>query len=503
MASGSSFSTGFPEIEDNGKKSQNRAKCERLRIRMELKSSEGLQRVTAEIQKANVAPVYLVEGDENFLVKDACQKIVEALLPGKAGLGLEIFEGDENWENAIISLKTYPFFGARRVVLVKDTQIFYSKFAVEEVLQRSRDRAEQGDMGEAVRLFRAVLGYLDIEKVDEETTHEVEALTGVQADGDTRKWMKKMAEECLARGLGPLPYEDHSVKLNDALKKGLPPSNVLVLSVDSADRRKKLYKTISEIGIALDLSVQRLRRDAGEIDEEERRTLRRQSDELLETSGKQFSKGAFERLTQKTGFNVGIFQNELEKVILSVPDKHRIEAEDIEASVGRTREDSAFDLQKAVGERNIEKALFYLHELLDQGEFYLALLQSVANEIRRLIAAQDFLQNELSTRWDPQQDVERFKRAIYFPIVLKLKREKEKDPGFKKSRYNILKLPAEVLIELLRASRNFTRQELYEAIRLLAATDLKTKKAGVSPVQLVEQVLVEICLKKKNGGAQA
>jgi DNA polymerase-3 subunit delta len=315
-----------------------------------------------------------------------------------------------------------------------------------------------------------------------------------------------MVEECLAQNLTAIPYEDNSDQLNNAIKvdeegKGAPQNNILILVAEYVDKRKKLYKTINNIGGIIDFSIQRMSRDSADIEEEEMGALSQKANELLKKSDKAFGKGAFKTLANKTGFNMGIFLNELEKVILSVKDSKKIEVKDIEETVGRTKEDSIFDLQEAIGRRDLQGAMLYLGELLGQGEFYLVLLQGIAKEIWRLIVAKEFIENELKGKWNSKMDEGPFKKYIYFPIVLKMKKEKKKEegPGYKKNPNNIYKLPPDALMKLLKNSENFTKEELYQFIKLLAETDLKTKTTGVPPVHFLENVLVEICLSKESG----
>jgi DNA polymerase III delta subunit len=93
-------------------------------------------------------------------------------------------------------------------------------------------------------------------------------------------------------------------------------------------------------------------------------------------------------------------------------------------------------------------------------------------------------------------DTEAFKKFIYFPIKRKEKESQKEEK--KKSGSNIFKLPPNVLLELLKSSEYFTKEELYRFIKLLAETDLKTKTTRVLPVHLLEKALVEICLGKES-----
>ena len=109
---------------------------------MELAAAAGLKQTIAEIQKGKILPVYVVLGDENYVMKEAAQRMIEALLPGKEkDLNLEVVEGaEEDWERIIPSLQTYPWFGQRRVIVVKDTKVFFSKFLLEEVIAKSQEK---------------------------------------------------------------------------------------------------------------------------------------------------------------------------------------------------------------------------------------------------------------------------------------------------------------------------------------------------------------------------
>jgi len=466
---------------------------------MELKSNVGLNKVLQDIKAGNLFPVYLICGDENYIVKEAAQNLIEAILPEKEReISLETIEGDEeDWGKIIQSLNTYPMFGSRRVIAVKDTRIFLSKFTLEKIIEKSMERFEKKDINEAIRLFRIALGHLEIKEVNEISDKKWGKIAG--SDHESQTWINKMVEECLAQNLTPIPYEDNSDQLNNAIKvdgggRGAPQNNILILVTEYVDKRKKLYKTINDIGVIIDFSIQRMRRDSADIEDEEMGALSQKANELLKKSDKAFGKGAFETLANKTGFNMGIFLNELEKVILSVKDSKKIEVKDIEETVGRTKEDSIFDLQEAIGRRDLEGAMLYLGELLGQGEFYLVLLLGIAKEIWRLIMAKEFIEDELKGKWNPKMDAEAFKKFIYFPIKRKQKESQMEEQ--KKRGLNIFSLPPNVLLELLKSSVNFTKEELYQFIKLLAETDLKTKTTGIPPVQFLEKALVEICLSK-------
>jgi DNA polymerase III delta subunit len=305
---------------------------------MELKSTVGLNKTIEDIKKGTLVPVYLIFGDEDYLVKEAAQRIIDTILPGKGReLNLETREGDEeDWDKIIQSLNTFPLFGSGRVIAVKDTKVFISKFTSEDMLEKCRERFKAGDLNEAVRIYRVVLGYKGLKDITDKSLDELPGFTGDPKNVD---WLNAMVREFINQGLKPILYEDNSDKLDKVLKKGIegkgiPKGNVLVLTAEHVDKRKKLLKTINDIGIIIDFSIQRMRRDPAEIEDEEKRTLQQQANELLKETGKKLTKGAFDALLAKTGYDVGMFLNELAKVIVSIGDRQQIEPRDIEEIVG-------------------------------------------------------------------------------------------------------------------------------------------------------------------------
>jgi len=461
---------------------------------MERAAAAGLKQTIADIRGGKILPVYVVLGDEDYVMREAAQRIIEALLPGKEkDLNLEIIAGDEeDWDRIISSLQTYPWFGQRRVIAVKNTKVFFSKFLLEEVIGKSREKYEDGNLAEAVRLYRFVLGNQGYQKIADIPEETLSHLPGYRSDSKSETWLKAVLEECRRKRLDPIPNEDKSDKLLKTLGKdgkGIPEKNTLILITDHVDRRKSLYKVINDIGVIIDFSIPRIRRDAVEVETDEKGILFEQADRLLKSARKTIHEDAFELLVNKTGFQVGIFLSELEKVIVFLKDKPRIDPADVEAIVGRTKEDSVFDLQRAVGRRDLKKTLFYLRELMAQKDPPLALLQGISTEIRYLTVAKEFGAGTLKAKWNPRMNEETFKKTIYFPVVVKKKKEMSE-----KSRANIFKLPVKVLFELFKSAERYSFEELQEGLKLLMQADLKMKTLRVPPETILEETLLSLLL---------
>jgi DNA polymerase-3 subunit delta len=121
-------------------------------------ASAGLKKVLEEIEAGEIKPVYLVSGDDEFLIREAINGIIDSLLPGKTReLNLQVFETEEDWQQIIQSLNTFGWLRARRVIVVKDSRIFVSKFNVENLVEKSLSQFEEGNREEGIRLYRIVL----------------------------------------------------------------------------------------------------------------------------------------------------------------------------------------------------------------------------------------------------------------------------------------------------------------------------------------------------------
>lgn len=89
---------------------------------MAKKATISLSDVIKEIREGNVSPVYLIHGDEEYLVTESSNKIIEELCKGTDDLlNKEVLDGKTvSAKDIVTSLQTLPFFGNQKVVVVKE-----------------------------------------------------------------------------------------------------------------------------------------------------------------------------------------------------------------------------------------------------------------------------------------------------------------------------------------------------------------------------------------------
>jgi DNA polymerase-3 subunit delta len=101
---------------------------------------------------------------------------------------------------------------------------------------------------------------------------------------------------------------------------------------------------------------------------------------------KQLAPEAAEVLIELVGPAMGLLDQELGKLAVAVGEKPRIEPEDVEAYVGRSRSADVFRILDAVGEGRPDRAIQLLEHLFEEGLDPLAVLGPLTYQLRKLAA---------------------------------------------------------------------------------------------------------------------
>ena len=112
--------------------------------------------------------------------------------------------------------------------------------------------------------------------------------------------------------------------------------------------------------------------------------------------GKQLPAEAAELLVELVGPSMGLIDQELAKLAVAVGEKPRIDAEEVDAYVGRSRSVDVFKILDAVGDEQPARALHLLARLFEEGEDPLAILGPLTYQLRKLAAANRALDRGLT-----------------------------------------------------------------------------------------------------------
>jgi len=444
--------------------------------------------VLGELKRGKSVPCYLLCGDEEFRLKDALEKITALLIPDPQDRELNLFMTDgehEDCDSLCESLITTPLLPGHKVVVVRDTRLFQSKNVLAPLIGRIRERLAT-DPARAAADFLQFLRITGLQlddlrdggwrKIDDETWKRI-----VTDDGGAGRetWLPKALELAIGRDDEPVKErQEETDRLEKTLTGGMPEGNHLILTAEVVDRRKKLFKTISAAGGVLIFTKVK-----GEARQQQ--ALQEMAAELLTLSGKRLSAEAWSALGQKTGFDLRESLGAIEKLITYVGERRQIEAADVEALIGKTKEDTIFALTAALSGRNLPLALQTLHELIDQGLHPLMIMTMITKEIRFLFQAKLLIASGRLGPSGPDTDYGRFQKAVY-PAVRKL-------AGDQKEAIALVSQHPFVVYQALKNAGRFTRAELAGYLELLLRTDLALKTTGQDPRLLLERLLIRVC----------
>jgi DNA polymerase-3 subunit delta len=171
--------------------------------------------------------------------------------------------------------------------------------------------------------------------------------------------------------------------------------------------------------------------------------------------GKQASPEACRLLQAYVGNSLRTLQSEIEKLLVFVGDKQRIEPEDVAGVVGETKGFTIFDLQNAIGNRDISLAIQIVERMLDHGENPQFVIVMLTRFFTILYKFSEFRQRRSS------------EREIVAEVGLK--------PYYVK--------------QYLAFSENFSKEQIEQSFRALLDADLTLKSTGRDP-HLVMDLLV-------------
>lgn len=451
-----------------------------------------LDAVLAEIARGRCHPCYLLCGDEEYRLQDALGKITAALIPDPQDrdFNLSVTDGEHEDVAALCeALITSPLLPGRKVVVVRQTRLLQSRNVLGPLIGRIRDRLDT-DPAKAGKDFLQFLALADLQladlmdegwrRLDDETWRRIVPDEGAEG---REEWLPRAVEAAERLGAGPAgAAPGETERLERTLSGGMPEGNCLILTAETVDRRKRLFKTLAGLGPVL--AFERIAGEGKLKDQARQQAVQELAAPILARQGKRLSAGAWTALGAKTGFETRESLGAIEKLITYAGQRPQIEAADVEALVGRTKEDSVFAFTGALAARNLAGSLAALGALLERGEPPLRVFAMIIREIRLLLQAKLLALSGRIGAVPPEMDYARFQKAV-LPAVKQLT-----DPAGESA---VASLHPYVIFQQLKNAQRFSRAELEAALHLLVRTDLALKSTGRDPRLLLEQVVIVLC----------
>ncbi len=468
------------------------------------------------------AQVYLIYGEE-VLCKAAFKKLLETLVPAdRHRFNYEpVDDATGGVYEAIEKLNTFSLLSGPKVVGLLQPRLFDSGPDADRLLRSTRQAHAAGNMSRAAA---DLLRFMALSNLSFEDLSGANRRQGLRAAAELLNdddWLDDILAFCRDSGLVVPPPTDSESALCRALEKGFPAGNHLLITTDTIDKRKKLFKMIREFGVVVDCSVPTGDRKSDKKIQEA--VLLETTNAVLAGSGKSIDRDAFTALQEMTGFNIRAFTGNVEKLVDFVGDRPQITRSDIVAALQRTKKDPVYALTGAVASRNLDDALFYLSTLMSEGLDAMRpeqILVAILNQIRKLLRIKEFTAGSHGSVWFSGCPYKQFTVAV-MPVVQQfdaglVERKQQwqdqlsgadldqslsppKKGGKKKKQtatdLSIVKNPNNPypVYQLFLSAENYTKQELVQAFEHLSRADLRIKTSGDSRRLILEEVILGIC----------
>lgn len=434
-----------------------------------------LARLLATIDKGDFHPIYLVFG-ERYLCLQAVESIIRHLLPSEQErAALRKIDGEsEDVARTIAHLQTYSLFAGRQVVRVQDSKIFFSKIVAKQLWDKAGKEAAEGRSGKAAALLGNMLHAADLasdEQLVSLSPAQWKKLFGFERPADI-SWCSGLAIPEHRTG----PTVSGDAHMLAALEKGFPLGNILVLSAEAVDKRKKLFKKIEEIGAVLDLTVESGVTAAARKSQDE--VVRELIVSTLASFGKKAAPGVVDALLERVGFHPVAAVREAEKLALYADDRPMIGHDDIKELIGQTREEAIFQLNDAVASADLGRALELATRLRDSGLHPLALIATLRNLLRKLLFVRALQQKE-TPRYPPGLSYALFQKGYLTEL-------KQTPLGAS----SLLEGHPFVLYKTFQQAGNFDIAALQNGLALLLEAEFQLKGSALPPEVILDRFLL-------------
>lgn len=446
-----------------------------------------------EIQRGKISPVYLLHGEETYLIEDTLAEMIEVLVPkGVRDFNLDVFSNPDVSVNEVLSIAdTYPVMAERRVVVVKDPAFLGSEKMENymDVFHESRELYRTGNLQKAAALLARSLEIDPEDLADGGITFKraVDAFKRDNEDelsSDDLEFLDESAS-LLAAEIDVIPSSPaaNSVdRLMEYLKDRPSPTTVLILALTSTmDSKNKVFKAVSQAGTVVNFGKFR---QSYYINKD---PMYQMVVEKLKEHKKTIAPEAFTELQKKTGNNMRQIFDELDKLVTFMGDQQRIEKSDVEELVTKTGFDGIFDLTNAIGQRSLPLALANLKSIIEKGEPPILIHTMLTRQMRFLLQAKLLLESGELSPDISKMSYDAFQQRVYKKLPSELI---EKLPESKQ--LNLLKQHPYPLHLTLRQAGNFTIQELTKAMERLLEADIQLKTGRLTPELVVEMLVMDL-----------
>ena len=463
---------------------------------MSVYKRQDIPKLLNEIKQGITSQIYLLFG-ERYLGRNAAQELIDHLLPEKEqqATSLHHIDGDEEDVNRTLNLlKTYNLFSGRKIFWVTDTRLFYSKGIAKNVWDKACEKNERNEPEAAIRYLLQMLNLAAVtpqemveENISSLSANRWKSLFGFTKPQGNLSWVQDLLAGLPADASPAKSLEADAASIYTlAFETGIPQGNILILLAEAVDKRKRLFKYIQEHGVIVDLALDPGSSSAAKRDQE--KVVKELLHSTLAKHGKDIESQAIPVFLERVGFYPVAAVMEAEKLALYAGDRKVITREDVDAIIGRTREEALFELTEAVSSGKLEEGLVILDHLQTGGVHGLAILATLRNHIKKLLLVRSL------------QDVQSpsYTKSLSFPVFQKSYLPKLKD-GREQWSNLLWKNHPYGLYMLFRQAARYRCEDLQNGLKEVLNAEYRMKSSSVDTRLIMDNLLFTLIREKKAG----
>jgi len=439
--------------------------------------------VIQQIKSGKISPVYLLHGEETYLIEDTLADIIDILSPkDNRDFNLDIFSSPNVSINEIISLAdTYPVMADRRVIVVKNPFLSASKNNPVEMLHESIELYRAGNITKSATLLLKCLNTAPEESAFRKSLDSFKKEYESELSNNDIDFLETVNIKEEFESISMAPNASELDILIDWMKDILPTTVLIIIVYTNLSSNDRLLKAVSQVGTVLGFI--RFRQSTYV----NRDPMYQMVVNKLKDQKKTIAPDAFSELQKKTGNDMRQIFDELDKISTYVGERQRIEKKDIEELVTKSDFEGIFDLTNAVAQKSLPLALANLRSILDKGDHPILIHSMLTRQIRSLLQVKLLLEMGHLNQEASQMNYDVFQQRVYKNLSPEVINQL---PDSKQS--NILKQPYPLHLTL-RQAKNFTIKELTRAMERLLEADIQLKTGSLTPELVVEMLIIDLC----------
>ena len=449
--------------------------------------------IPREIQANKIFPVYLLCGEESFLIEGTLKQMLDHLLtPDTRDFNLTFLEDAHITIREILSqADLYPVMSDWRVVIVRDAPFFKVQQRTTPItIVRNAFKIETTNPQKSISTLAKLLE-VSSQQIAENHLNYVNAVgslideLGTKLTDEERGFLERLPQ--IAQQLDTYATEtedtDDVAVLLEWLQGDLPKNSVLIFTVQGpVNERNQIVKAIETVGRYRSFDPMKA---GSSIDDDP--LYKKTSDKFAEFN-KQITPRAFSLLRTRTGGDMHTVAEAINKIVNFVGDKRQIDEQDVRNMVTQNTFDSIFDLTDAIGKRAIGQALKSLHEVLASGQEPIPLNATIARQFRFALQAKLIAERKELRTIHSRMPFREFTTNIFQPLAKEVG-----DILPNTATHNILKQNPYVAYKIFQTLNAFTVAELVTALEKTLEVDTQLKTSNPDATSILEQLVCELC----------